>query len=732
MDSSKLKQYDLNDILAADNVAELMDGEDLEYIGKEVFRGFTIDDDSRSEWKEKYQEAMKLALQVYEPKTSPWPGAANIKLPELTIACLQFNSRAYPALVTEPELVKCKVVGDDPDGQKEARAERVSQFMSYQLLDQDAGWEEDTDRLLIALPITGMIVRKTFHDSMKSMNRSEMVLPEDFCVSYFTKSLESCPRATHILHYSKREIKNRQIAGIYRDVEITPVAYQETENPQKQERMQELGYSPPSGDDPTSDRDILEQHCFMDLDGDEYEEPYVVTIEAASQKVLRIFPRFTATDIKRENDDEIRILATQGMQLMNAPLPQDDLQKKVQISVRQEQVKAIDEQIEKLKKDNRIINIDAINYFTKYPFIPSPDGGFYDIGFGSLLAPICAAADTITNQLIDAGTLQVSNVGFLGSGIRVRGGDYRFRPFEWKKTDAPSGNIKDSIVPLPVNAPSGVLLELLKLLLGYAQQIMSVTETMQGEMPGQNTPAYTMQAALDQGMKVFSGILKRLYRSFREELKKLYRLNRIYMDPQEYFTIVGTNDSAMVYRADFLGDPNAVVPEADPNIISDAQRLQKMMFLSQRSQQVPGYNPDAVEQKILKYMHISDTQDLYNIQKFPPPPNMEMQMKLAEAQRKTLETQTNAQINAYQAAAKIVNLRAQAVQFLAQASKLLGENELNHLKTEIDSLDTIHQNLMEMAGGSSGPDGNTNSGMASQSGNQTPNQIAPGAPTGIQ
>lgn len=724
MDASKLGTYKLEDILAADNVADLLSDDDLGIIGKDVFNGFTIDDDSRSEWKEKYQEAMKLALQVYEPKTSPWPGAANIKLPELTIACLQFNSRAYPALVNEPELVKCKVVGEDPDGQKDDRAERVAQFMSYQLLEQDDGWEADTDRLLIALPITGMIVRKTFHDPIRGHNRSEMVLPEDFCVSYYTKNLNTCPRATHVLHYSKREIKNRQIAKVYRDVEITPISYQESENPQKQERLQERGYSPPTGDDPTSDRDILEQHCYIDLDGDEYDEPYVVTIEAASQKVLRIFPRFTATDIKREHDEEIRMMATQAMQLMNAPLPEDDSQRKVQMVVRQEQVKAIDDQVTKLKQDNRIVDIDAICYFTKYPFIPAPDGSFYDIGFGSLLAPICGAADTITNQLIDSGTLQNSNVGFLGSGIRVRGGDYRFRPFEWKKTDAPSGNIRDSIVPLPVNPPSEVLLNLLKMLLNYAQQITSVTETMQGEMPGQNTPAYTMQAALDQGMKVFSGILKRLYRAFKEELKKLYRLNRVYMDPKEYFTIVGTSDSAIVYQADFLGDPNAVVPEADPNIISDAQRLQKVMFLSQRSQQVPGYNTNLVEQKILKYMHISDATDLFDIQKFPPPQNPEIEMKLAEAQRKTLETQTNAQINAYTAAAKIVNLRAQAVNFLAQAAKLLGEKELNDLKTQIDSLDTIHQNLMSMAQGAmNGTDGNADSGMGGQPSNQAP--VAP-------
>lgn len=711
--------YSLEDILAAENAAEVLSKDDLKKIGQMVVTEFKMDDDSRSEWKDKYQEALKLAMQVYEPKTSPWPGASNIKLPVLTSACMQFNSRAYPALVMEPELVKCRVVGDDPTGQKEARAMRVGTFMSWQLLEQDDDWAEDTDRLMMALPIVGFIVRKSYYDPIRGRNDSEMVLPEDFVVSYYTRSLEYCPRATHVLHLSKREIRNRMLAGVYLDTDIGfPSAGQATSS-NVQERRQDQGYSEPQSD-PAATRDVLEQHRFIDLDGDGYEEPYVVTVDRESAKVLRLFPRFTEVDIKRSNDDKVRMLAKQAMAMMSQPLPQAQTARDIEIEIRTDQAKAIEAEINKLKNQDHIIHIEPIDYFTKYPFIPAPDGSFYDVGFGALLAPICGAADTLANQLIDAGTLQVSNVGFLGGGIRVRGGDYRFRPFEWKKTDSPSGSIKENIVPLPVNAPSGTLFELLKMLLDYAQQLTSVTETMQGQMPGQNTPATTAMTALDQGMKVFSGILKRLYRSLKEEFRKLYKLNQRYLDPMQEYTILGTGTTGTVAQSDFAGNPDEIVPEADPTIVSDSQRLQRVMFLAQRAQTVQGYDPTQVEMRILKQMHVSDPQQVFPGPPKNPPPDPKTEVMLAEAQRKALESHTKVQVEAAQAAAKIINLKAQAALFLSQAKSNLTDAEIQQMNAQLEALDTLHTAMMNMAqsvGDSNGANAQPDSGMATPAGN---------------
>jgi len=684
--------------MAAQNVAEILDEADCKQIGDCVKKEFDMDDETRSEWKQKYQEAWKLALQVPEAKTSPWPGCSNVKFPLLTEACLQFQSRAYPALVTSPDLVGCRIIGDDPNGEKEDRADRVSQFMSWQLLEQDEGWQEDTDKMLLTLPITGCVIRKSYYDFVEEHNCSAMIMPEDFVVSYYTKTLETCSRATHILRYSTREIEQRQRLGIYckLDEKLYPGTQEESSSNLAAERQQERGISEPDSD-PDAPRMVLEQHRFLDLDGDGYEEPYVVTIDHQTAKVYRIFPRFTDTDIRRDNDSEIRQLASQTMQMMSGPLPRDPTQAQIVQQQRHEQAQAVEKQIEEMKAAGKVLYIDPVIYFTKYSFIPAPDGAFYDVGFGSLLAPINHAVDTIVNQLIDAGSLQNSNVGFLGASIRVRGGDYRFRPFEWKKTDAAPGALKDNIVPLPINQPSEVLFKLLDMLINYAERLSSVTDVMVGETPGQNTPASVVNTTLDQGMKVFSGILKRLYRSMTQEFRKLYRLNRLYLDPEEYFTVLDSAQPGQVYQTDFLGDPRDIAPEADPSVASEGQKLQRIQFLIARSVATQGYDTVKLEQRLLKEMRIPDAQEIFPpVQPQPTPDQQEIQIKAADSQRKAIESHANTMALLSEADAKVVNLMAQSQLFAAQAEQLVGAAEAENIKAHLATFEAIHGHLQEM------------------------------------
>lgn len=694
------KNYSLQKILATDNVVDVISEADCKTIGQHVVREFDIDDGTRDSWKEQYTAAHKLAMQVMEPKTSPWPGASNVKFPLLTIASLQFQSRAYAQLVDSNELVKCKVVGEDPQGLKNAHAERVSTFMSYQLLEQDEHWEEDTDRLLMILPIVGCVIRKTYYDNPEGHICSQMIMPEDFVVSYYTKNLEQAPRATHILHQSVREIKAKQIAGVYAEASLVQQAEDST-NPLTQELKQDRGLQPPI-DDPEKDREVLEQHRFLDLDGDGYFEPYVVTVDKLTMKCLRIFPRFTDTDIKRNKDDQIRTLATQTMQMMQAPMPTDPDAAQIELGLRHQQAQAIEEEIKKLKASSKIIYIEPIVYFTKYSFLPAPDGSFYDLGFGTLLGPINHTVDTIINQLVDSGTLQTASNGFVSSNVRVRGGDLRFRPFEWKRADVGAGSLKEGLVPLPVNQPSNVLYTLLELLINYGERISSVTDMMVGETPGQNTPATTSMAALDQGMKVFSGILKRLYRGMKQEFRKVYRLNRVYLDPQEYFMVLGTNQQQVVYQQDFAGNPNEVVPEADPSMGSQSSRIQRAMQVKQMAAQTPGYNQQFVEQWVLKELQVPDIDQIYPtnppIPAQPSPDQQKMQILAMEAQTKMLAEQANTQISALKAQAEVENLRAQAALFLAQAQQAGANMDAAKVDQQLAAFDSIHSHITDLLG----------------------------------
>ena len=522
---AKLKLKDIQD---SENVNELLKDKDSEIVGLQVTRGYEADKSSRQRWETKMEDATKLALQVSEEKTYPWPNSSNVKFPLITIASMQFAARSYPALVKAPDLVKFRVQGAD-DGTKASRAHRISSHMSYQLLEEDEGWEEHQDKLLLALPILGCAFKKSYYDKVKGHNCSTLVLPKDLVVNYYARSIEECERKTEIFQLSPREIKERQLRGVYSDVEFTGY---DIEQPEDSHRRQ--GISPPA-DDSDRPRTLLESHCFIDLDGDGYKEPYVVTIDKNTSKVLRIVHRFgeitTEQSIKISEIQKRMKAYVEGLN----PNPQT-AQEEQALVIAESTVERMQAEIDMLTQQKpKVLKIKPIEHYTKYSFIPSPDGGFYDLGFGALLGPLNDSVNTLINQLIDSGSLANGSSGFIGKGARIKGGKVRFSPNEWKRVSVAGSTLRDSLVPLPVSPPSPVLFNLLSLLINYSERVGSVTDAMSGQNPGQNTPAYNMSQMLEQGLQVFNGVFKRVYRSMRNEFRKLYNLNAIYLDEESYF-----------------------------------------------------------------------------------------------------------------------------------------------------------------------------------------------------
>ena len=515
----------LQKILESSNLAADLSDDKLIEIGKDVVSGYETDLDSRKPWEKDLKNWTELALQVASDKTYPWPNAANIKYPLLATAAMQFAARAYPTLIpSNGKVVKCKVIGSDPTGEKSMRAFRVSTHMSYQVMEQMDGWEEDMDKLLIALPISGTCFKKTYWDSSKQQNCSKLVLPKSLVVNYWTRCLEDAERITEVFYLSKRKVKERQNLGIFIDVELGDPQTPADDVTTSINRSFQLA----NDFDETTPYTILEQHTYLDLDEDGYAEPYVVTVEAESNKVLRIVPRFSEADV-----------------LM------DDKQ--------------------------NVVSIEATQYYTKYGFIPNPDGGFYDIGFGRLLGPLNNSANTIINQLVDAGSLSNLQAGFIGKGLRIKMGETRFQPGEWKAVNAVGDDLKKQIFPLPVREPSQVLFNLLDLLLKSGKELASVAEIFVGKMPGQNTPATTTMASIEQGMKVFTAVYKRVYRSLTSEFRKIYKLNQQYMNPEEYISILDNP----IPQEDYKGPEDDIIPGADPSAVSSQEKQQKVQAVMQ-------------------------------------------------------------------------------------------------------------------------------------------------------
>ncbi len=553
----------LAEIMSGENLALLLTDTKLLNIGQTAIREMEIDENSRGDWLDTYAKSLDIAMQVRAEKTFPWPKASNVKYPLLTTASVQFQARAYPAIVDGSNLVKGRVLGPDPTGEKRARADRIGQHMTWQLLYRMPGWEEETDRMLLMLPIVGCVFRKTWYDPIENANRSEMVSANDFIVNYWAKSLEAAPRYTQRLHYYPYEVQEFIASGQWREVTI---------DDSSSEDEQALG-------------EYFEQHRTLDLDGDGYPEHYVVTCTEEGE-VARIVPCFGPDDIK---------VSVEGKTIKLAEVF-EAFQQGYGLQV------------------DRIVRIERRRYFTKYGFIPAPDGSFYDLGFGSLLEDISGVIDTTLNQMIDAGALQNAQGGFLGAGVQVRGGNMRFTLGEWKRVDVTGGSLKDNIVPMNMRGPSAVLFNLLGMLIEAAKEITSVQDVLTGEGTA-NQPATTTLALIEQGQKVMTAIFKRIHRAFGQELRVLRRLNRDYLDEEEYFQL-GDEEAVQVGREDYEDEDLDVIPVSDPNQVSDMQKIARAEAMMQTFNGDPLVNQKLIRQNMLEALGVRDVKAYFKV---PPP-----------------------------------------------------------------------------------------------------------------
>ena len=555
------------------NIADELDEDKLTKIGDECKRGYDADLASRAHWEKDLEEWTKLAIQVKEDKTFPWPNASNIKFPLLSTAAMQFSARAYPTLIpSDNKPAKCRVIGADPQGLKASRAFRVAEHMSYQLTEEMPYWEEDMDRLLIILSTAGTCFKKTYYDPIDEVNESCLVLPKDLVVNYWTRQLEKADRINQKVWMTRNKYKERVNAKIFREVELGDPVNEEQTNDKSVNRSLTT-----NEEDFTTPYLFIEQHTWIDLDDDGYAEPYVVTFDYNTKEVLRIVARFDEDGIKTNDEGDL-------------------------------------------------IKIEPIQYFTKYGFIPNPDGGFYDLGFGALLGPLNESANTVVNQLVNAGTMSNLQAGFIAKGMRLKLGESRFSPGEWNAVNVTGDDLRKGVFPLPTRDPSQVLFSLLQLLITSTKELASVAEIFVGKMPGQNTPASTTMASIEQGMKVFTAIFKRVYRSFTKGLRKIYRLNKLYIDPQKYADILDNPASVQ----DYTGPYNDIVPAADPQAISDTVKQMKAEALLQLMQ-MGTLNGMEVTKRVLEAQGQPDIQALINQEPPPPPPEPVLAAAVAPA-----------------------------------------------------------------------------------------------------
>lgn len=657
------------------NLAEVMGEDDRTRLGHEVVEDYDKDKQSRKDWEDIAREMLAAASQdkPTETKTTPWNNASNVNIPLLTIAALQWNARMYPAAIKGDEAVLCKVVGQDngvplmgpdgqqavigpdgqpmpasvfmqqvqamqaqqppqvgPDGQpvppqmppppqpawqippgaKAKRARRVSEYLNTVLFYRMDSWEQDTDALMTQLPIVGCAFRKVWFDPTKGP-QSAMVPALRLIVNENIRSLDTAPRITEEMpEVYPYEISCKQRKGLYLDVDLG-IAEDEEDKP----------------------RLLLEQHRYLDLDDDGYDEPYIVTVDKESAEVLRIEANFSTRDIQWD--------ATQ----------------------------------------TRPVEITAGKFYVKYGFFPHPQGKFYDIGLGHLLKRIGAVIDTAINQLLDAGTAQVAGGGFIASGLRLQGragrNVLRFGPGEYKTVEASGDDIRKAIYERTLPQVSATTFQVLDLIMGFAREIAGIKDILTGTA-APTAPVGTVLAQIEQGLQVFNATAKRFFRSAKEEYELLFEKTGRYGgqgQAEDYAKVL--DDPEADFVKDFASDDLDIRTVADPSAVTRMQKMAKAQYL----QSLIGMLASAggnIHEVLRRSLEAADIEDIDKI--LPDAPQQPNPMEIAQLnnlvakgkkdEAQAEEANAKAVLTAVTAHEKKYALEKQAMNDGAQAAEL--------------------------------------------------------------
>ena len=543
------------------NLAEVIDEAVLGEISSELRGMYEEDSESREEWEEGYTKGLDLLGVKYQERSQPFEGASGVTHPLIAESVVQFQAQSYKELLPAGGPVKTQVLGAKTM-EKESQASRVKNFMNYQVTEVMEEFDPDTDQMLFYLPLSGSTFKKVYFDPTKGRAVSAFVPAEDLVVSYSATDLATAPRVTHVLRMDGNQLRKMQIAGMYRDVEIS--SDDEVEN-QVRDKVDEIeGVSKGYIDDVHT---VLEMHVDLDLEGFEdtgpdgeptgIKLPYIVTIDHGSGEILAITRNYDA---------------------------QDQLKTKRQ-------------------------------YFVHYKFLPGL--GFYGFGLIHMIGGLGRAATSILRQLIDAGTLANLPSGFKARGIRIRNEDEPLMPGEFRDIDAPGGDIRNAIVPLPFKEPSGTLAQLLASLIEGGRRFVSIADQQIGEGQSGDMPVGTTVALLERGMKVMSAIHKRLHYSQKTEFRLLARIFAENLPPVYPYEVAGAPSE--IKAQDFDGRVD-VLPVSDPNIFSMAQRVTLAQTQLQLAQSNPGiHNLHEAYKRMYQALEVQNIDEILPAKKEPQP-----------------------------------------------------------------------------------------------------------------
>ena len=510
------------------NLAENVSEDELQRISSKLLGEFDDDKSSRKDWEEGFAKGLDLLGFKYDERSQPFQGASGVTHPLLAESVTQFQAHAYRELLPAKGPVDVNIVGEITID-KEGQAERVKDFMNYQITNVMQEYDPEMDQLLFHLPLSGSAFKKVYYDASLGRAVSKFIPSENLVVPYNASDLMTAERIAHVLKMSENDLRKKQVSGFYRDIDLSPG--QSDEDP-VQEKMDKLEGVQKTEDD--YEFNLIEFHAECDIEGFEDKDqngeptgiklPYIITIDENSREVLSIYRNFKPNDPKKEK----------------------------------------------------------VSFFVHFKFLPGL--GFYGFGLIHMLGGLSRTATSALRQLIDAGTLSNLPAGFKARGLRIRDDDSPIQPGEFRDVDAPSGSIREGLMPLPYKGPDQTLFQLLGFVVQSGREFASIADQKIGD-GSQSNPVGTTMALLERGSRVMSSIHKRLHYAQHIEFKILARVFSEYLPPSYPYSVRGGDRNIKVLDFDDRVD---VVPISDPNIFSMTQRIS----LAQTQLQLAQSNPE--------------------------------------------------------------------------------------------------------------------------------------------
>ena len=446
------------------DISESIDESDLASISGDVIENFEADKESRAEWESMFEKGFDLLGLRLEHGTEPFEGACTAVHPLLIESAVKFQSKASGELFPSKGPVKAQIFGKSTP-EKELQANRVQNFMNYQLTEQMPEYFDEFERMLFHLPLIGSSFKKVYYDATIKRPRSEFIPIDQFYISYYATDLGNADRYTHVIYRSPVEIARDIRVGVYQDIDLpTPSASNMTAFSEKMDTI--IGLSPSSDNDPQYI--LLEQHCYLSLDDEDEALPYIVTVEKQSRQVLSIRRNYKQDDPNKEK----------------------------------------------------------ISHFVHYRFVPG--FGFYGLGLIHFLGNLTMSATAAMRSLIDAGQFANLPGGFKAKGVRMVGNNDPIAPGEFKEVEATSIDLSKAIVPLPYKEPSSTLFQMLNFVAAAGQKFADSTEQVISDAASYG-PVGTTMALLEASSKFFTAIHKRLHKSQKDEFRILARIDYDYL-----------------------------------------------------------------------------------------------------------------------------------------------------------------------------------------------------------